>query len=121
MSPLPDHQQCIDRYGLRIKSAMTRRNVHAISRVKASWYFAADFAITSSGRRGAGGVLSQGLPLMRTASSQSRTNCFHQNMSIIQFVLVLTVREASRHPSVLRISLVNKYKWAASTGDGSKP
>jgi hypothetical protein len=59
--------------------------------------------------------------LMRTAFSQSRTNCLHQDVSPIQFVLVLTAREASHHPSVLRISLVNKYKWAASTGDGSKP
>ncbi len=47
----------------------------AVSRVIASWYLAAVLAITSGGRCGDGGVLSQGLPLMRTASSQSRTNC----------------------------------------------
>jgi hypothetical protein len=46
-----------------------------VNRSSASRYFAAVFSITSCGRRGAGGVLSQGLPLMRTCSSQSRTNC----------------------------------------------
>jgi hypothetical protein len=47
----------------------------AVSRCSASWYLAAVFSITSRGRCGAGGVLSHGLPLMRTCSSQSRRNC----------------------------------------------
>ncbi len=46
-----------------------------VSRSSASRYLAAVFSITSRGRRGAGGVLSQGLPLTLACSSQSRTNC----------------------------------------------
>ncbi len=46
-----------------------------VSRSSASRYLAAVFSMISAGRRGAGGVLSQGLPLTLVASSQSRTNC----------------------------------------------
>lgn len=46
-----------------------------VSRSRASRYFAAVFSITAWGRRGDGGVLSQGLPLTWACSSQSRTNC----------------------------------------------
>ena len=46
-----------------------------VRRSRASRYLAAVLRITDSGYSGAGGFLPQGLPSMRTCSSQSRTNC----------------------------------------------
>ena len=67
--PAPPVERCAE-----LKHAGSR-GLQAVRRCSASRYLAAVFSITSCGKRGAGGVLSQGLPLMRTASSQSRTNC----------------------------------------------
>jgi hypothetical protein len=44
----------------------------AVSRCSASWYLVAVFSITSRGRCGAGGVLSQGLPLTCAPAPASR-------------------------------------------------
>ena len=57
------------------RNAAESAGAQAVRRVRASWYLAAVLAITSLGTRGAGGVLVQGLPSTRAASSQSRTNC----------------------------------------------
>src|SRR6218665_10485 len=59
----------------RSAAAQIPTNYRAVSRSSASRYLAAVLSITAWGRRGAGGVLSQGRPPTCACSSQSRTNC----------------------------------------------
>ena len=71
LSQLPRQRRC---HATPFFSAESGQ-LQVISFFIASSYLAAVFSITSRGKRGAGGVLSQGLPLIWAVSSQSRKNC----------------------------------------------